>query len=160
MLHHLPDCSAAIAMRRLLLPATTALASVTLFSCYPYQERGPGPQQGPGQSLTSEEQQKIEEQRKRMKEAQEKAEREQALLTQGNVAPTLPPGGGAGGATTPPPAKPEKKDYPFATSVPGKEGFVFSPYNNKVIDVRDMPSGTLVQDPTYPAAEKKYFRVP
>jgi hypothetical protein len=26
--------------------------------------------------------------------------------------------------------------------------------------VRDIPSGTLVQDPTYPAAEKKYFRVP
>jgi transcriptional regulator GlxA family with amidase domain len=31
---------------------------------------------------------------------------------------------------------------------------------NKVIDVRDMPTGTLVQDPTYSAAEKKFFRVP
>ena len=53
-----------------------------------------------------------------------------------------------------------KRDYAFANKVPGKEGFVFSPYNNKVVDVRDIPSGTLVQDPTYPAAEKKYFRVP
>jgi hypothetical protein len=44
--------------------------------------------------------------------------------------------------------------------VPGKEGFVFSPYNNKVVDVRDIPSGTLVQDPTYTGAGKGYFRVP
>lgn len=51
-------------------------------------------------------------------------------------------------------------DYPFANKVPGKEGFVFSPYNQLVVDVRDIPSGTLVQDPTYPASEKKYFRVP
>ena len=53
-----------------------------------------------------------------------------------------------------------KGDYAFANPVPGKEGFVFSPYNNKLVDVRDIPSGTLVQDPTYPASEKKYFRVP
>lgn len=54
----------------------------------------------------------------------------------------------------------KKPEYSYASKVPGKEGFVFSPYNNKVVDVRDIPSGTLVQDPTYPAAEKKYFRVP
>ncbi len=59
--------------------------------------------------------------------------------------------------TSPPEPRP---DYPFANKVPGKDGFVFSPYNNKVVDVRDIPSGTLVQDPTYPASEKKYFRVP
>jgi hypothetical protein len=61
---------------------------------------------------------------------------------------------------TPPPAEPKRTDYAFANKVPGKDGFVFSPYNNKVVDVRDIPSGTLVQDPTYPASEKKYFRVP
>ncbi|MGA0846724.1 MAG: hypothetical protein ACO3RV_09300 [Luteolibacter sp.] len=54
----------------------------------------------------------------------------------------------------------ERKDYPFANKIPGKNGFVFSPYNNKVVDVRDIPTGTLVQDPTFPASEKKYFRVP
>ena len=54
----------------------------------------------------------------------------------------------------------KKPEYSYASKVPGKEGFVFSPYNNKVVDVRDIPSGTLVQDPTYPAAEKKYVRVP
>jgi hypothetical protein len=59
----------------------------------------------------------------------------------------------------PPTIKP-KSDYPFGTPVPGKEGFVFSPYNNKLLDVRGIASGTLVQDTTYPPTEKKYFRVP
>jgi hypothetical protein len=44
--------------------------------------------------------------------------------------------------------------------VPGKPGFVFSPFNNKLIDVQGIPSGRLVADPQYPASEKKYFRVP
>jgi hypothetical protein len=74
--------------------------------------------------------------------------------TPGGTAPTTP-----GGIAPTPPAE-QKRDFAFANKVPGKEGFVFSPYNNKVVDVRDIPSGTLVQDPTYPAAEKKYFRVP
>lgn len=50
--------------------------------------------------------------------------------------------------------------YPQVTPVPGQPGFVYSPYNNMVIDVRDLPSGTLVADPSYPPSEKKYFRVP
>jgi len=50
--------------------------------------------------------------------------------------------------------------YPVATAVPGPPGFVYSPYNNQIIDVREIPSGMLVADPTYPMAEKKYFRVP
>jgi hypothetical protein len=49
---------------------------------------------------------------------------------------------------------------PLANSVPGKAGFVFSPYNNKIVDVRELSTGTLVADPTYPAAERKFFRVP
>jgi hypothetical protein len=47
-----------------------------------------------------------------------------------------------------------------AVQVPGKPGFVFSPFNNKVVDVRNIASGTLVADPQYPASEKKHFRVP
>jgi hypothetical protein len=54
---------------------------------------------------------------------------------------------------------PEYK-YPVAQAVPGKAGFVFSPYSNKVIDVRDIPAGTLVRDPTYTGEEKGYLRVP
>ncbi len=59
-----------------------------------------------------------------------------------------------------PPAPEKRPEYAVANKVPGKEGFVFSPYNNKVVDVRDIPSGTLVQDPTYTGAGKGYFRVP
>ena len=59
----------------------------------------------------------------------------------------------------PQPAK-NNGGYPFATPVPDKPGFVYSPYNNKVVDIRDIPSGTLVADPHFPASEKKYFRAP
>jgi hypothetical protein len=45
-------------------------------------------------------------------------------------------------------------------AVPGKQGFVFSPYNNKVVDVQGIPSGTLVADPSYPVSENRFFRVP
>ena len=135
-----------------ILPIFSACATLTLFSCYPYPEPPQGGPRHPEQTVTSPEQQKIEEQRKRLKEEQaalEKKKQEEATgtLPSDPTAPTKPP-------------TEKKQDYPFATSVPGKEGFVFSPYNNKVVDVRDIPKGTLVQDPTYPAAEKKYFRVP
>jgi hypothetical protein len=80
------------------------------------------------------------------------------------IKPTDQPAASSASTTTSPAQKPattvKKPEYSYASKVPGKEGFVFSPYNNKVVDVRDIPSGTLVQDPTYPAAEKKYFRVP
>lgn len=59
-----------------------------------------------------------------------------------------------------PPPSSEQQGYPAATPVEGLNGYVKSPYNDKIIDVRELPSGTLVQDPTYPAEEKKYFRVP
>lgn len=49
---------------------------------------------------------------------------------------------------------------PMATPVPGKKGYVFSPHNNRIVDVVGIPSGTLVQDPGYPPNAKKYFRVP
>lgn len=60
--------------------------------------------------------------------------------------------------TAPQPAN--NGSYPTASQVPGKAGFVFSPFNNKIIDVSGFPSGTLVADPTIPAAEKKVFRTP
>lgn len=53
-----------------------------------------------------------------------------------------------------------KDGYPVATAVPEKPGFVFSPYNQKMLDVTAIPSGTLMMDPHYPSSEKKLFRVP
>jgi hypothetical protein len=142
------------AMTRRILPIAAAFSTLAFVSCYPYPEPPPGHGPTAGQTVTSPEQQKIEAERKRLKEAEEAAKRKEIAETP----PTTP--GGESANTTPKPPVREKKDYPFATSVPGKEGFVFSPYNQKVIDVREIQSGTLVQDPTYPPAEKKYFRVP
>lgn len=53
-----------------------------------------------------------------------------------------------------------KDGYPVAKAVPDKPGFVYSPYGNHVLDVRDLPSGTLVTDPYFQSKEKKMFRVP
>jgi hypothetical protein len=60
----------------------------------------------------------------------------------------------------PVPEKPTAVTIPVARPIPGKEGVVFSPFNNKPIDVKGYASGTLVADPTFPLEEKKYFRVP
>jgi hypothetical protein len=57
-------------------------------------------------------------------------------------------------------AKPKPEEYPPAVTVAGKPGYVTSPYNGKIIDVRGLPPGTLVADPTFPTDEKKYFRTP
>lgn len=131
------------------------LGSLALASCYPIKEgpRNRGPRQKEAeQTVSSQDQQKIKEQREKMKE---RDERKQEQVTERPKERTEE------NVTTPPkPAEPKTKDYAFANPVPGKEGFVFSPYNQRLVDVRDIPSGTLVQDPTYPASEKKYFRVP
>ncbi len=56
--------------------------------------------------------------------------------------------------TKPPPPVPEttnvpKGEIPYAKPVPGKPGFVFSPYDQYkgYIDVRGFPPGTEVKDP-------------
>ena len=130
-----------------------AIGCVLLASCYPVnehprQQRRP---KAPDQTAATQDAQKL-------KEQDTLKQKEQDAQAQSNL--------NANPGTTPPPIeKPKppvepKRDYAVANKVPGKDGFVFSPYNNKVVDVRDIPTGTLVQDPTYPPAEKKYFRVP
>jgi len=44
---------------------------------------------------------------------------------------------------------PQKKDFPFATPVPGKPGFVTSPHApySGIVDVRGFPPSTEVKDP-------------
>lgn len=51
-------------------------------------------------------------------------------------------------------------EIPVAEPVPGKPGFVISPFNGKWLDVTGLPAGETVADPQFPAGEKKYFRVP
>ena len=64
-------------------------------------------------------------------------------------------------ATTPPAAQstqaPAKGDYPYGVPVPGKPGFVRSPYSpDKMTDVRGYAPGTEVKDPY----TQKIFLVP
>ncbi len=56
--------------------------------------------------------------------------------------------------------KPTEVSHPVAEAVKDKPGYVVSPFNGKIIDVRDIPPGTLVQDPSAPQGWKSYFRVP
>lgn len=62
------------------------------------------------------------------------------------------------GTTTPPPPPPPTSQYPYGKPVPGKKGFVNSPYDEKagMIDVRDYAPGTKVRDPY----TNKIFLVP
>ncbi len=136
-----------------------------LASCYPVPDTPRQQQrQAPDQTVTPAQQQRsIEEQRERMREQAERREREQReqQASQEQASETTETTAQRETPETPDTPEPvRREDYDFATPVPGKEGFVFSPYNNKVVDVRDIPSGTLVQDPTFPPSEKKYFRVP
>lgn len=146
-----------------------ALGCVFLASCYPYDEsqgkKKPNNKQAQ-KSVTTPEQQKIQEQRDTLKqkevtktpEAQETTNPTTTTTTTPTT--TAAPSGSSTQPTATPPVEEKRPEYKFAQKVPGKDGFVLSPYNGKVVDVRDIPSGTLVQDPTYTGADKGYFRVP
>jgi len=82
----------------------------------------------------------------------------------GPIAPPPPPPPSTPDQTKPTananPAAPavQKKDYPYAQPVPGKPGFVTSPYApySGYVDVRGFPPGTEVKDPY----TQKVFLVP
>jgi hypothetical protein len=142
---------------RNLIIAAIATAGLVA-SCTPFPEQPEQPTEGTEtaqeeNTLSSTEQQKLQEERKKAAEEAKRKLDEESGNTEGTGAGGDTAGNGGGTSSG-------SQSWEFARAVPGKEGFVFSPYNNKVIDVRDIPSGTLVQDPTYPASEKKYFRVP
>ncbi len=140
-----------------------ALGCVLLASCYPYNEnQGRRPSQRPApSSVTAPEQQALQAQRDAMKAKEERAKLEAEKLASPNPTTGLSSNPNTTNPDAPKPTIETKKpEYKYATKVPGKDGFVFSPYNNNMIDVRDMPSGTLVQDPTYTGDGKGYFRVP
>ncbi len=165
-----------------LTSSIAAIACALLASCYPVDESAANnkkpiaKQPVTNKTITSPEQQKIQDKRDAMKAA-EKAKRKKELKesnedtredlpskeTSTNDSTESKPSEG-GDVTKPKETKeikePKRPSYPVASKIPGKEGYVFSPYNNKQIDVRDMPSGQLVQDPTYTGNGKGYFRVP
>ncbi len=140
-----------------------AAGALLVASCYPYPENKPQHRHKPNPELVkkeAEEKAKADELKKKEEEAKKKAgeeeeknkEKEGEKIKERDDTTT-------GGGEIDKPIK-DKPTYEVAKKAPGKEGFVLSPYNNKLIDVRGIASGTLVQDPTYPKSEKKYFRVP
>jgi hypothetical protein len=73
-----------------------------------------------------------------------------------NTGTTPPPDAGA--TVTAPPTPPPPAELPFGKPVPGKKGFVYSPYDGTAgfVDVRDISPGTKVKCPY----TGKVFRVP
>ncbi len=141
-------------------------SAVIVSSCVPYDEYGrriePRKKPDPRTTVTDPKQQEIDAKREELRLKEEERKKQEGLPT-GDT--------GSGSTTTtdfnpdnrpvdPPKPTTPPKNHPVAAAVPGKPGFVFSPFNNKVVDVRGIASGTLVADPQYPAAEKKHFRVP
>ena len=137
-----------------------SIGCILLASCYPYNEnqsklKNRSLQKAPEKSLTALEQETLDEQRAIAKE--KTAVRRELANSNNPELPTISP---EPNNPSSPPVREKRTDYSVATKAPGKEGFVLSPYNNKLVDVRDIASGTLVQDPTYTGDGKGYFRVP
>ena len=132
--------------RKVLLPSLGAIATL-LSACaplIPYQGQHPNaPGQNPqGGVVGSAEQQ-----------ARDEARRQAALREKANE-PAPPKREVKPDTGTP------KPGYPRAIPIPGKDGYVFNPYTNNPVDVRAIPSGTLVKDPQDPDGDKHFFRVP
>lgn len=145
---------------RLILPAAVSVAFAAS-SCTPYVEPAPDAPVDPAQrTVSAEEQQKIKERREQLKKEEEAAAREGGESGVAEKPKEKPEGGNPTSDVPKPSNDPKPTSIPVARPVPGKPGMVFSPFNNKIIDVNGIPSGKLVADPTYPASEKKHFRVP
>jgi hypothetical protein len=147
---------------RLILPASAAILMVAT-SCTPYKEPPPpAPTDPAARTRTPEEEEKLRKEREEMKKKDEEGKTpDKDKKSEGTPDATTQKDPAEGGESDVPRPPVEKKaEIQVARPVPGKPGFVFSPFNNKVIDVKGIPSGRLVADPTYPASEKKHFRVP
>lgn len=61
-------------------------------------------------------------------------------------------------AANPKPTPAKREDLPYGIAIPGKKGFVYSPFadNKQQVDVTDIPTGTKVKCPY----TSKVFRVP
>ncbi|MCX6878308.1 MAG: hypothetical protein NTW21_31520 [Verrucomicrobia bacterium] len=143
-----------------ILPACVGLASGLLVACYPVAEdspRRPVPRPKPNPpAITPNQQTTLKAPPVTTPEAVVRNHQASAALPAAGQ-PKQPSSHPPGNARPPEPAQ---RDVPIARKAPGKEGFVLSPYNNKLILVRGIPSGTILPDAAFPASDNKYFRVP
>jgi hypothetical protein len=88
-----------------------------------------------------------------------KARRER--LQNEQLANGINPDSGTTDVIQPIPREPIKRvsKYRTARAIVTKPGYVFNPWTNKAVDVRGIPSGTLIRDPNDGDPEHK-FRVP
>jgi hypothetical protein len=149
--------------------ATAAFICGMVFSsCVPYDQYGrriqPNRPSDRDLAQSDPKLREIEAKREELRKKEEQRKRELGLIDDNIKKPDRTKPDNADRETVSPPLpKPpddKPKTHPVAAAVPGKPGFVFSPFNNKVVDVREVGSGKLVADPNYPLDEKKYFRVP
>lgn len=126
-------------------------AFAVLGACAPYPPLFPYDNQQAEAKPTPEEQQTILDVKKKEEAAKLAAAKKKAADKIAAEKPTY----------TPPqaPAAPVKKYYPTAAKVPGKEGFVFNPYTQSLVNVKGIASGKLVRDPEDADTTHK-FRVP
>ncbi len=146
-----------------MLPCLVAFSAVLLVSCYPYPEGQPKHKSTPAVAKPPVAKTEADKLKEQDRIAKEKKAKDELKKTAAEKEKNEPDPDQTAGITEPPDKKPEpvkRAEYEVARKVPGKEGFVLSPYNKKLIDVRGFKSGDLVRDPTYDPAEKKYFRVP
>ncbi|NWK54353.1 hypothetical protein HW115_01930 [Verrucomicrobiaceae bacterium N1E253] len=129
-------------------------------ACSPFYPKphpnNPGTQTPSGQPTLTPEQQKILEQ---SQQGNGVAGVDAAGNPTGVDSTVLTPGSDGNTSPTPPTNTNGKKNYPTASPVPGKPGFVFNPYTHNIVDVKGIASGKLCRDPEDPDETHK-FRVP
>jgi hypothetical protein len=138
-----------------LLLGSLGMFAVLVSSCapfIPYKQRddvqAAGPSTGAPETIDAEEQKRLNQLRDDLAANTDPSGNEDGGLSE------LENGNGGGTGSTG-----QRPTYRYALQIPGKEGFVFNPFTNNPVDVRGIPSGTLVRDPQDNDANHK-FRVP
>ncbi|WP_156817094.1 hypothetical protein [Rubritalea marina] len=124
----------------------TAVSCALVTSCYP--PAPPTPSSAPVTSAPNEQQVINDEGQRQLEAARQNMGLESQFPDYQQPAPNQPTVNRGGTVT-----------YPYATKVPNRPGFVFNPYTQNQVDVRGIPSGTLVLDPNDNNTANK-FRVP